>query len=393
MMLKRLTFALTAASAVALMFGGVELQAQPQGDAGKVALVRVPERGIQPQVAVDAKGGVHLLYYKNDPAAGDVFYARSDDGVHFKQSLRVNSQPGSAIAVGNIRGAHLALGKNGRPHVAWNGSQKAMPKAPGGVTPMVYTRLDDAGSAFEPQRNLIQSTGAVLDGGGSVAADDAGNVYVFWHSPSPGKKGEVNRQVWVAVSNDEGKTFAAEKSATDERTGACGCCGLRAFADRKGNVYTLYRGATKVDQRDMYLLIGTGKGFQVDQVHPWAVSICPMSSESFAEGPGGAVIAAWDTDEQIYFSRIDATGKRSPPTAAPGTPNRRKHPSVAINAKGETLLAWTEGMGWNRGGALAWQVYGPDGTPTAERGRVDGVPVWSLVAAFVRPDGRFAIMY
>jgi hypothetical protein len=258
---------------------------------------------------------------------------------------------------------------------------------------MLYTRLDDASKAFEPQRNLIQSTGAVLDGGGSVAADGAGNVYVFWHSPAPGKKGEVNRRVWVAVSTDDGKTFAAEKAATDEPTGACGCCGLRAFADRQGTVYTLYRGARTPEQRDMYLLTSAGKGFKVEDIHPWAISACPMSSEAFAEGPG-LVVAAWETQGQVYFARIDpATGTRSAPVAAPGTGNGRKHSAVAVNAKGEVLLAWTEGMGWNRGGAVAWQVYGKDGNPTAERGRAGGVPVWSLVAAFVRPDGRFAVVY
>jgi hypothetical protein len=98
---------------------------------------------------------------------------------------------------------------------------------------MLYTRLNDVGTAFEPQRNLITAA-VVLDGGGSVAADAAGNVYVFWHAPEPGKKGEGNRRVWVAASADEGKTFAAERAASTEPTGACGCCGLRAFADRKG---------------------------------------------------------------------------------------------------------------------------------------------------------------
>src|SRR5262249_5593595 len=154
---------------------------------------------------------------------------------------------------GNIRGAHLALGKNGRVHVAWNGSHKALPKAPGGGTPMLYSRLNEKGTAFEPQRNLIQSAPG-LDGGGSVAADRAGSVYVCWHAPEPSKKGEANRRVWVAVSTDEGKTFAAERAASTEPTGACGCCGMRAFADSKGTLYALYRGAKDVEQRDMYLL-------------------------------------------------------------------------------------------------------------------------------------------
>src|SRR5438045_3785239 len=75
-----------------------------------------------------------------------------------------------------------------------------------------YAGLDDEGTAFEPQRNVIQAANG-LDGGGSVAADDSGNVYVAWHAPEPGGKGEDNRRVWVARSTDEGKTFAREKPA------------------------------------------------------------------------------------------------------------------------------------------------------------------------------------
>jgi hypothetical protein len=384
--------------AVALIGGAAVTFAQTGGAQGDnahgIALVRVPEHGLQPQVAVDDKGTVHLLYYKGDPAAGDLAYARSTDGAHFTPSLPVNSQRGSAIAVGNIRGGHLALGKGGRIHVAWNGSQNAEPKVPNVKygNPMLYTRLDDAGTAFEPQRNLIRSA-AGLDGGGSVAADGAGKVYVFWHAPEPGKQGEGNRRVWVAVSTDEGKTFAAEQPAVDEPTGACGCCGLHAFADRKGTVYTLYRGAVTEGQRDMYLLTSAGPRFTAENLHPWPIKSCPMSSEAFAHAPKG-VVAAWDTRGQVYFTRIDqATGKHSAPIAAPGAGHGRKHPALAVNSRGEVLLAWTEGMGWERGGALAWQVFAADGTPTAQHGRADGVPTWSLVAAFVRPDGRFAIVY
>jgi hypothetical protein len=221
-------------------------------------------------------------------------------------------------------------------------------------------------------------------------------VYVFWHAPQPGKKGEENRRVWVAISNDEGKTFAPERAASTKPTGACGCCGMRAFADAKGRLYALYRGAKEVKQRDMYLLTSTdkGKGFRGADIHPWSINTCPMSSEAFAEGPDHRVVAAWDTKGQVYFARIDpVTGKRSAPVPAPGAGKGRKHPAVAVNARGEVILAWTEGMGWNRGGSVAWQVYDRDGKPTAERGHAPGVPVWSLVAVFARPDGRFAVLY
>jgi hypothetical protein len=373
-----------------------EVQHAAELDHGrKVALVRVPDAGIQPQVAVDTAGVVHMIYYKGDPGEGDLYYVRSrDGGATFSAPLAVNSGRGSAVAAGNIRGGHLAVGKNGRVHVAWNGSHQDDPAGPRGHEPMLYTRLNDAGTAFEPQRNLIRSAYG-LDGGGALAADGAGNVYVFWHAPEPGKEGEGNRRVWVARSRDDGKTFEPERPAYDKPTGACGCCGLNAFADRKGTVYVLYRSATETVHRDIYLLVSSDKGqtFQGEDISKWNIGACVMSSASFAESPAG-VLGAWETEKQAYFGRIDrASGKIALPVAAPGAGQNRKFPAVAGNSQGETMFAWTEGMGWKKGGELEWQVYDKTGKPTAERGKINGVPVWSLIAVFARPDGGFTVMY
>src|SRR5438034_10906573 len=81
--------------------------------AGKVTLLRVPQQGIQPQAAVDAQGTVHLICFRGDPHCGDLFYVHSRDGATFSKPIQVNSRPGSAIAAGNIRGAHLAVGQGG----------------------------------------------------------------------------------------------------------------------------------------------------------------------------------------------------------------------------------------------------------------------------------------
>jgi hypothetical protein len=129
----------------------------PAAEPSRVTLMRTPDGGIQPQAAMDSQGVVHLIYYKGDAGGGDVFYARQGPGQSaFSKPLQVNSQPGSAIAAGTIRCAQLAVGKNGRVHVAWNGGKGATPITLNGqnVTPMLYTRLNDAGIAFEPERNL-----------------------------------------------------------------------------------------------------------------------------------------------------------------------------------------------------------------------------------------------
>jgi hypothetical protein len=364
--------------------------------ADKVTLRRVPDGGIQPQCTLDSAGVLHLIYFKGDASAGDVFYVTSKDyGGKFSNPLQVNSIPGSVIAVGNVRGAHLALGKKGRVHVAFMGSNKAEPKGAEKESPLIYTRINDAGTEFEPQRNVIHSAYG-LNGGASIAADATGNVYVTWHAgPAPDKQDEKYRCIWVAKSSDDGKTFAREKRAFDEPTGACGCCGMRSSADSGGNFYTLYRSVTEGVHRDMYLLTSADNGvtFRGEKIHDWNIDSCPMSTMAFGEAKD-SVLAAWETDGQVYFTRIDRkTGRRSEPVAAPGKAIGRKHPVVAGNQRGEVILVWTEGMGWNKGGSLAWQVFDKDGKPTGYSGRADGVPVWSLVAVCARSDNEFTILY
>jgi hypothetical protein len=389
-------FVVSGAVAATLFLGAAE--------AAAVRLWRVPDGGIQPQAAVDAQGTVHLIYFKGEARNGDLYYVRWARGqTGFSSPMRVNSQDGSAIAVGTIRGAQMALGRAGRVHVAWNGSGLAEPKGPPNPedpaarasAPMLYTRLNDAGTAFEGQRNLMRRTFG-LDGGGSVAADQEGNVYVVWHGKAPGApEGEAGRRVWIARSADDGKTFSAEQPVWEEPTGACACCGLRCFAGSHGAVYLLYRSAIESVHRDIFALVSHDHAatFRGGRLHSWQINACPMSSMAFAEGPDG-VVGAWETQGQVYFARLDAQRpEQSRPIAAHGEANGRKHPAVAVNRRGELLLAWTEGTGWGKGGSLAWQIFGPDGTPTPQQGTQDGIPPWSFAAVVADTAGNFLIIY
>jgi len=370
-------------------------------DNSRIHLHRVPDGGIQPQVALDEKGILHLVYYTGDAHHGDLFYARSKDGgASFSSALRVN-EGGSAIAAGTIRGGQLALGKSGRVHVGWNGSDDSGPLNPDSGkhgAPMLYARLNDSGEVFEPQRNLmLRSFG--LDGGGSIGADRNGNVYVCWHgvgdseAKGTGKEGEARRRVWLTRSDDDGRTFSRESKAWAQETGACGCCGMKTFVNHKGDVYALYRSATESIHRDIYLLHSNdhGRTFQGMLLHKWNINACPMSSMDFAEN-GDNLVGAWETGGQIYWTRINGV-KTGEPTAAPGEGKGRKHPRVTVNGKGETLLVWTEGTGWQKGGSLAYQLYDQAGRPTGEAKQIPGVPTWSFAAPVSGPDSEFSILY
>jgi hypothetical protein len=360
---------------------------------GAVEVRRLPDGAMQPFAVTDDSGTVHLVWLQGEPKSCDVFYQRLSGGrTNGTAPMRVNRHPGSAIAIGTIRGAQVAVGRNGRVHVVWNGSSKAEPK-PAEGTPLLYSRLEESATAFEPDRNLLGKT-AMLDGGASVAADRAGNVYVVWHAaPDPDHAGEPERRVFLARSADDGVNFQHERSISVVN-GVCGCCALRAFADRAGNVQVLYRAATARTERDMMLLSSTNHGDTFTQVFsdPWATGSCPMSSASLVDSPQ-AVFAAWETKGKVQVTAIRHERHQALPAASVSDGNRAKHPAIAVNLHGEALCAWAEGTGWQKGGSVVWRLLDAMGKPIGEPTTQPGLPVWSFPAAFARDDGQFVVVF
>jgi hypothetical protein len=356
-----------------------------------VNVERIPENGMQPQIAVGTDGTVHMVYLTGSPQNPDVHYVRrAADSSAWSRPMRVNSQPGSAIALGTIRGAQLALGRNGAVHVCWNGSSKAEPKPILGGSPLLYSRLAPGKTAFEPQRDLMGNT-RHLDGGASLAADKDGRVFVVWHGAPADKSGETNRAVWLASSKDDGATFSPERAINPEGSGACGCCGVKAFADSKGDIFVLFRTAREMTDRAMQVLHSKDHGvtFQPELNHPWTVKQCPMSASSFVSGPAGT-FAAWETAGQVFGAKLNGNQAESAVTAV--SPRKgAKHPAMAENNSGDWLVTWTEGTGWEKGGALGWKLTTRAGK--TETGRQDGIPKWSYAAAYPKTDGSFVILY
>ena len=327
---------------------------------------RVPNNGLEPQVSVDSTGTVHLIYFKGDPGHGDVFYTRSSDsGKTFQPSLHVNSQRDSALIVGSVRGPQLSLGREDRPHVIWTSPRGAL----------LYSRLIDG--SFQPQREI--TTG--IDGGGSVAADARGNVYVVWHAPQTKESDEGNRRIYVARSTDDGKTFAPPIDGDAPHFGACGCCAVRAFISSDGTLRVLYRTATQMVHRDMFLLAFDKSLQHVDAqlLDSWKSGKCVMST---AAASGGLI--AYETSQGIEFDRL----------ALIISEKNAKHPAVASAGK-YVLCVWTEGTGWNKGGEVKWVVYetAQPREVMSSQPRGAEVPVWGTPAAFATPQGNFVILY
>lgn len=347
----------------------------------QVKLVKVSDDALQPKALVDVSGTTHLITYRGEASGGDLFYAtKAAGGEAFGKAVRINSEPRSAVSMGTIRGGQLALGKGSQVHVVWNGSRASKHDQP----PLFYTRSTAGGAGFEDQRAM--SGGWVMDGGGAVAADAVGNVYVFYHGGRG--RGENDRRVIVRVSHDSGSTFEPEKIISPDGLGVCGCCAMQALADSNGRLFVIYRTASDSGKsRDIAAMFSSdqGKTWKHQIVSRWLIAACPMSSMSIAQA-GANIVMAWEKEGQIFLGVWDdAAGEIGGLNAMPGAPSQRKHPAITSDATGKILVAWTEGTGWNKGGGVAWQILDAKLQPVGEPGRSAGVPVWSFVSPV--PDG------
>ena len=276
-----------AAGTVAVMLLGAGCAGDSGGPTAlhdQVSLLRLPEGGRLPRALIDERGVVHVVYFEGEPQAGDLRYVTRAPGESAWSELRyVNSQRGTVVGIGPIDGGQLALGRDGRLHVVWFKL---------GRTEFLYTRTNDAGTGFEPQFALAGGEG--VEAGPSVAADESGNVYIFWHTGEPP---DAERAVFMAASQDDGRTFSIPRPVSPAAEGACDCCGLHALAgasgSSQGDVYVSYRGAGDNIRRSQRLLVSGDRGetFTDRELDPWEINACPISTTSLANGPDGVTVA------------------------------------------------------------------------------------------------------
>jgi hypothetical protein len=106
--------------------------------------------------------------------------------------------------------------------------------------------------------------------------------------------------------------------------------------------------------------------------------------------PGAsAAVLTWETRGEIQARGIGGGASIVKVSAGRGA----KHPCAAVNRDGETLITWTEGTGWQRGGKLLWRLFDREGKPVGEIGHRDDLAAWNVGACLARPDGSFRVIY
>jgi len=365
-----------------------------QAFAAGLVLQPTPDGGLQPRLVTDTEGNVHLLYFRKR-----IDQPRAREGnLYYRQYLAAENRWGNPVKVSSnafnvetfsIARAGMAIDATGRIHVIWYRSREAE---------YLYTRSDEARSAFEPQRSVVSDYLVGVDAGADIAA--TGNqVAIVWGAGDLSR--EYERTVFVRLSADNGATFGAEMMAGNTDIGACACCSLATDFTDTDNLFVAYRSAINGIGRHMQLLTLGVNGNEltksayggVDKLQEWELSSCPLSTNDIAVDKTGQQWLVFETAARIVAKRLDADSP-SNLVAEPFIKTRQKNPAIAFNADGGRLIVWGEGISHSRGGRLNMQLFAADGS-NLDAGFRDTIeiPDFSFPAAAVLLTGEWLVLY
>lgn len=365
-----------------------------------VRTVKLPYGGIRPQVAIDRAGVVHIVQ-ANSKTRGDLMYVKHTPGrKQFSDPVNVLRE-----ASGMAASFNMTVGKDGRVHVFTRPNPKYSKKQMGVeaydamfkskarffvLRYMLHSRLNDDGSAFEDETNIIGKT-IGFEGAGAIVADqNSAKVYAFWPGQTePGP--EMGRDMYMAVSEDEGKNWSVPRKLDIDIEGNCRCCPIQAIMDAKGNMYVVYRNSVRTSpgswDKDTFLMVSkdAGKSWSKTMVQKWEKCGCPGALFSMASGADG-VYMGFSTRGTSSFAKI---GKSLKINAAPSSGKSSTRPMVATNKNGDVLFCWVEVQD------VVWQVYDRNGEALAKGGgRLNGVAAkWSNAAVVATASGDFVLYY
>lgn len=279
----------------------------------------VPNR--QPQLA--AQGNLVALTY----GAGD--------SIHFSLSSNNGSTWSKTTVVANK--GKLALGARRGPRIVITQNSIVITAIVGEIgrgkdENLAMWRSVDQGNTWSEQRVLNDVPASAREGLHAMASDGEGTVFVAWLDLR--NKGT---ELYGVVSRDGGKSWSDNRLIYRSPSGSvCECCHPSVYVEENGKIWVMFRNSLD-GNRDMYVAVSEdhGKTFRAAGklgTGSWKLDGCPMDGGSFAVS-GSQFAAAWRRENTVYRSGIGGSELE----LGPG-----RQPVVVITAKGP-VYAWTNG--------------------------------------------------
>jgi hypothetical protein len=267
--------------------------------------------GEQPQVSVDNKGVVRLVFGKKD----QIFYSTSDDnGKTFTTAVLVAQVP--EMHLGMTRGPQLASSKD-------YSMVTAMDKK-GNIN---CFRLDHKSGEWTKIKNVNNVDASAPEGLMSLAADNNNNFYAVWLDIRLGQKNNI---CFAAINGK--KEWSTNKFAyTSPETHVCECC--KPSVQVNGNTVVVMFRNWLMGSRDLYLTISKDKGKTFSTAQKlgqgtWPLKGCPMDGGGLSLN-AKTIETAWQREGVVYHVR-------------PGQPEQKIGEGRRVSMKGN-IVTWENG--------------------------------------------------
>ncbi|HEY0652643.1 MAG TPA: hypothetical protein VGD65_05925 [Chryseosolibacter sp.] len=267
--------------------------------------------GQQPQLTVDSKGKIRLVYGESDK----IYFSTSNDNGKTFSSPQLVAQV-SEMHLGMTRGPQLAtsvdyslitaMDKKGNIH-AFRQSHKT--------------------GKWERIANGNSVEGSAPEGLMSIGADEDNNFYAVWLDLREGK----NNNICFASLN--GSVWSTNKfvyKSPDEHV--CECC--KPSISASGNTVAIMFRNWLRGSRDLYLItsIDGGQNFSDAQKlgnGTWPLKGCPMDGGGLSIDSKNQIQTAWQRDGVVFYCR-------------PGQPEQRMGDGRHVGLNG-SIVTWETG--------------------------------------------------
>lgn len=249
--------------------------------------VRISSFGKQPTLAVDKANNLHVVF----GLGNEIFYTSSkDQGLTFAKAQKVGEQE------------KLALGASRGPQIIATSDYIVVAAADHTGRILCY-RLKNGESKWSEPSSILDGEPSAQEGFIALAAGKQNQVYAAWLDLRSGNQNNI----FSAYSSDGGKTWSENKLVYKAPEGkVCPCCRPSISADRKGNVYVMFRNELK-GARDLYLAHSKdgGRTFAAAQklgTGSWLLKQCPMDGGAVSLDEKGNPGTTWRRENTVYYA-------------------------------------------------------------------------------------------
>ena len=250
--------------------------------------------GSQPEIAVDAKGVIRIVYgVKNNTSERDLYYTSSrDGGKSFTKPFLVGNFPQMGLGMG--RGPQITATKDYT--VITVGDHRGN---------LFAIRLSDSTREWSAPVKVNDADTTAKEALSGLAAGENNVLYTAWLDTRLG-----NNNLYGAFSSDGGATWSKNHLIyKGTQNGICDCCKPSVYITNTGQIFVMFR--NKLDgARNMYLISSSDNGQHFGQARKlgtgdYMINACPMDGGDLVVNSKGEATSVWRRQTEVYLSQPD----------------------------------------------------------------------------------------